>query len=507
MFGKAVCLSATFRILALAVVIFPAGCNMDSAPGPAPVYRKIPVLTIKSVDWYFDATPSMEGYVSSKAAGPSYRNFIMLLEQSLDTLYRPLKVPIQLHRFGTHTETFLNSGDTFSTSFYKSGEGYKDTDLRIVGESIKQDGLTIVTTDLFQTDDHIETFRAALLDKGLGRDFQFGLLALQAGFDGMLYDIPPSHGSMSYAGRHPVYAIVLGPQQQVREFISDVLHRDGEGLPQGQIQGALLSSELATPKVALRDLKIKGPSGANAESYFLPTELDAANDSEKAMIDEGDASPAFVRPLGLAHVASHPTVVYQTALQFEPFEVVPVNPASVDAWDLSSNVHVCAPLHTGLIDRIKHAFSRETGPPANAPVQATTGDASVAAEKRGQPTRPDPCPVRNAELLNDDATKKIVPVPGGILTTITLDLGDASDRTKPLKARANYTYVVNLKLVPRTNKYQFPSWVNDFSQPAGAAYAGRWTPNLANFLTTMNQSIAQGGSPAALDDYLYIQSN
>ncbi len=486
------CITARAALLLFALCL--TGCT--TAAPPAPVYRVVPSSTVKSVDWYFDATASLQGFVSPRAAGASYIQFVKTLEESLDSLYLQQAV-FHTYKFGTASRPFTDLKESFRPDFYSASEGYKDTDLEVAGRALNPNGMTIIITDLFQSDNHIEAFRAALLKQGLGKRFQFGVLAVSAGFQGTLYDIPPLGTSMPYQGPHPVYAILLGPQEQVRALIADVLHRGTTEMGANIVQGALLSSQLATPKMALHDM---GDRESDSNHLTL-TELNAARDNERQILQEGDVPPPFAVALDLPHVATHPQVSFQSDLQFEPFAVLPSNPASADSWRLDTHVHVCSPRETSLLDRIRHAFASRHS--AGSPPGANSG-----AEHPDVPDTPeDPCPVSDEELLTVPPTVQIRPIARGMQAAISVDLGDNKDRKNPFKARPGHIYAVELRLVPNGQDYVFPAWVTSFSQPSSARFSGLRTPNLVGFLTNMNQSIAQAKAPAALDDYLYIQSN
>ena len=466
--------SIASRIGAFALTFLAAtliGCQ--SAPRSVEVFRPVPPGNVATVDVYFDATASLKGFVLPGKRS-MYAYFIQLLETRLHSLYSPVETTYGYHSFGTVAQSFTGVEKSFIPSFYDVRKGYEDTDLSVVANELKPAGLTILITDLFQSDDHIETFRAALLRKGLGKDFQFGIIALPADFDGTIYDIPPAKSSLYYRGPRPVYALVMGPAAQVRALLSDVLKQGPEThIP---FRAALFSSDLGQVETPLNDLpRLKTPPlPSQPGSYFYARELDPNTTPD---LIQGGPHP-FTRQLRLAAAATHPQVELQTLISFQPYEALPADPQSADSWKLETTLRACPPTQSSLFGTI--------GKPQPSPQKKATSEA---------------CPLTAQQLLFPSPRLTWTPEGNAVAAHLTFDLGPNN-----LKHRSDYVYVVGLRIVPRTPGLTLPGWVASYSENRLSVFSGARTPNLADFLTTMSESIVHSRAPSALDDYLYLDS-
>ena len=167
----------TLKLLALLLCMLAlAGCGAKTAQVAVPEQEAAPVSKKGEVAVYMDSTLSMLGYANFPTDS-EYAVALKSIEQALNVAWKESQV--QFFRFGNTTqplsrEEFLQAA---TPGFYQD----TDNKLQSVVAGLKQDKVNIVVTDLFQTDQDMQSIITALNAKFLGDGNMVALLGMKIG--------------------------------------------------------------------------------------------------------------------------------------------------------------------------------------------------------------------------------------------------------------------------------------------------------------------------------------
>ncbi|WP_287130263.1 hypothetical protein [Candidatus Cyanaurora vandensis] len=218
--------------LILPLVFLVSACT--TSPPPA---VNLPTLSVVDrepsrnlrVNYFIDATESMEGFAERKGRRTAYQELLTTLEDAALNLsptpqftkYRfGNKLAVVSGRLGVTAGQDKNFYDSkvvgTQTQIQQALLNPKNTCVRNGPEE-----LTIVVTDLFQTDSDIGRVVSTIQQCFLAQGRVVGLLGVQSDFSGMIYDFPG--GPLSLAGgKRPVYALVLGKYANVQAYFEAI---------------------------------------------------------------------------------------------------------------------------------------------------------------------------------------------------------------------------------------------------------------------------------------------
>ena len=199
------------------------------APLPAPstakdftYLEKVPVTENLAVKVYLDGTASMAGY-TNKNAPSVFKDIMKSIEPVFAARWKSNKV--EFVRFGDNyvpfnEENFLN---------FEREDFYQDKDTRLdnVIKDTDNKNLSIIITDLFQTNQHYTSLCNALESKCFGQqaDRSFAIIGIKSQFKGRIYDIANDHPPIEYTSEEgneatyrPLYLLVVGNDADVKVF-------------------------------------------------------------------------------------------------------------------------------------------------------------------------------------------------------------------------------------------------------------------------------------------------
>ena len=207
-------------------------------------------------DVYLDGTMSMSGYVNYPS-GTIYEDSIKGIERTIQENWKDEKV------------TFVKFGDNF-TSLDRNGllqanqadfYNEKDTSLQTVVEKSDDKKLNIIVTDLFQTNQDIDSLMNALKGKCFAQKHALAVIGVKSQFNGKIYDVGKSQASFEYATNEdpssyrPFYLMVYGNENDVRAFTESYT----KSLPKDvQHKETLLSANMAADVALENDAASKG---------------------------------------------------------------------------------------------------------------------------------------------------------------------------------------------------------------------------------------------------------
>ena len=212
-----------FVLMSIFVILFICGCSNNTRSNRNVEVPNV-IKNIKSesidVDVYLDGTCSMGGYVNFSSR-TVYEDAVKNIERSISTNWK--KENIQYIKFGDTIKPL--SRDQFlqfsNSSFYQE----TDTSLQAVVNSMNPEKLNILITDLFQTNQDIDSLMLALKNNCFSDNTKaMALIGVKSQFNGKIYDIGKSSYMLSYksgdekTSYRPFYVLAIGKEADVREF-------------------------------------------------------------------------------------------------------------------------------------------------------------------------------------------------------------------------------------------------------------------------------------------------
>jgi hypothetical protein len=211
-----------------------------------------PVSEALKVDFFFDATLSMKGFVSTQTIS-SYQQTVPLLERGV------------IEGWNGGQATFYKFGDSIAPlpgreyleavkpAFYADSKYNRKTLIERVIEQAKPDHLTVIITDLFQTNADVNQLSDALKKKFIANNLAIGVYAVRSQYDGTVYDVGSDGYSFPYESKdkadtyRPFYLLAFGSHADIAHYF-DVL--DNSGLNAFPEKHALIFSRHLTSQLA-----------------------------------------------------------------------------------------------------------------------------------------------------------------------------------------------------------------------------------------------------------------
>jgi hypothetical protein len=209
-----------------------AGCTKRSPPPPDDALSKLePISEAVNVDLFFDATLSMKGFVLTKTTS-SYQSVVPLLERGVIEGWRGGQV--SFYKFGDDIAPLAGRQylEAIKPSFYSDSKYNRKTLIERVIDRSAQDHLTVVVTDLFQTNSDINQLSEKLKQRFVANNLCVGIYAIRSQFEGPIYDVGPDAFSFVYnstaqpESERPFYLLTFGKHADIAHFF-DVLDQAG----------------------------------------------------------------------------------------------------------------------------------------------------------------------------------------------------------------------------------------------------------------------------------------
>ena len=175
------------------------------------------------LDVYIDGTASMAGYVNYPVT-TVYADALKNIERTVAGAWKTEN--IQYIKFGDNFQTLNREQFLMADKpvFYDQ----INTNLQEVVENSDNNKMSIIVTDLFQTNQDIESLMLAIKRKSFANaDKAVGIIGLKSQFNGTIYDIGKTLASTNYTSNEdtksyrPFFLLILGKEADVRLFIDD----------------------------------------------------------------------------------------------------------------------------------------------------------------------------------------------------------------------------------------------------------------------------------------------
>ena len=239
---------AMFATLLLVMTLVGCKDSIETLPPPPGSVAPIKPLTEQmTVDIYWDATVSMQGF-TKLAAGNVYRN----LPDTLGDIGNILG-EARFFRFGEQVVPVEGREyRRFSESDY-----YNEliTSFASVLDAANSEHLSIVVTDLFESDADWSNVTQKLREKYFSQHLSVAIIGIKNSFSGKIYDVGLNAASFDYdsgddpARFRPFYLFLMGSEQQLRAFLDKWKRED---VPASRIEYVTFSEYFTSQVTALR---------------------------------------------------------------------------------------------------------------------------------------------------------------------------------------------------------------------------------------------------------------
>lgn len=214
------------KIIFLTITIFTlflfgcSGVNQGGRQVQGPELPKVTKAEEAKFDIYIDGTASMSGYVNFPNE-TVYAESVKGIERVITGTWK--KDSIKYIKFGdAFTPLDRNGFLKFNQpDFYNQA----DTSLQNVVNKFADDSVSILITDLFQTNQDIDSLLIAIKSKCFSKDKALAIIGMRSQFNGTIYDVGKNLDSFSYASGtgkesyRPFYFLVVGNEPDVRSFV------------------------------------------------------------------------------------------------------------------------------------------------------------------------------------------------------------------------------------------------------------------------------------------------
>lgn len=169
---------------------------------------------VGGTDIIIDATPSMRGFTNSS----EYQNLITLGLANAPSQ----ETSLTYYQLTTAISDGIRAIDSkmraAEPAFYASG----NTNLQTAIDSVAPGELTVIITDLFQSNADMNAVSRSIIRHAFANDMALGITAARLPFDGRVYDLPPNSRSFAYKGKRPVYGLVIGAPRAVSNYLENL---------------------------------------------------------------------------------------------------------------------------------------------------------------------------------------------------------------------------------------------------------------------------------------------
>lgn len=255
-------------LLVLSLALTLIGCSSKrkevKSSIPEPEIKTLAKTDDIRMDIYLDGTYSMAGYVNYPSS-TVYVSAIKEIERTVSSTWR--NETIQYIRFGDEfqklsREQFLGFD---KVAFYNQ----KDTSLQKVVDSTDDNNVSVIVTDLFQTDQDIESLLSSLKRKSFAdKSKALAIVGIKSQFNGKIYDIGKNKIAFDYKATNdsdsyrPFYFLVTGREDCVRTLVLQYQKNFGEK----DIRSVIFSRNLGVNNLLSQDTNSK--SGNDKEAVM-----------------------------------------------------------------------------------------------------------------------------------------------------------------------------------------------------------------------------------------------
>ena len=242
----------------LLMIALLTGCGSDKIPTismPTEAGQSAEKTQAKPVvDIYWDATESMRGYTTA-AAGSIYRT----MPDSLGDISTSMG---ETHFFRFGAEVTPLEGRAYRS--FSNPDAYTEvvTSFGKVIDEASPEHLSIVVTDLFESDADWSNVTQKLREKYFAQHLGVAVIGVKNAFQGDIYDVGMNAAKYSWdsagdpAKFRPFYLFLMGPEQDIQDFIQRWQQHYASEAGQISMQYAVFSENLGAEGNSFPELQV-----------------------------------------------------------------------------------------------------------------------------------------------------------------------------------------------------------------------------------------------------------
>ena len=313
-----------FFLICAAIIIFVSGCGnqiqtVPPLPGTLPNALTAPEKL--DTDIYFDATVSMKGF-TTLAAGNVYLTLPDLLGDLCGAAGE-----VKFFRFGEN----IHALDGRSYRQFTTPEVYTEpiTSVANVVDTADTSHLSIIVTDLFESDSDWSNVAQKLRDKFFANHLAVAVIGIRNSFYGEIFDVGLSAAKFQYNSwddpnrYRPFYLLVMGRDDVVKNFLRKFNER--QTLP-NDTGWLLLSENLTEAASDFSNFTIEEQKNfysddtLNLDSRVKEFGLDSFNETASFIFSWKYEPPLGACPLDLSEVDTAVEIFYVEGEEWTPLE-------------------------------------------------------------------------------------------------------------------------------------------------------------------------------------------
>lgn len=279
-----------FLILLCLAMTGMVGCEsrqLCSAPPVADDLSRLPpASTNLKVHVFLDGTSSMKGFIVPGLA-TRYQQVLPLLESTVERGWS--NAQLNFYRFGSVIEELPDRRylEAQRQKFYEAKEIRQRTLIQNVLDHNLQDDenspenvLTVIVTDLFQTDVDVNLISKKIKEIFINRNLAVGIVGFKSQFDGTVFDVGPNNYSFDYrtdnnnlSSFRPFYILAFGKHADISNYF-EAMFKDGTTLG-SDTQALILSRYLSETVTSFDGSHITDTQALQEINNLLPLDTSA----------------------------------------------------------------------------------------------------------------------------------------------------------------------------------------------------------------------------------------
>jgi hypothetical protein len=207
---------------------------------------------------------------------------------------------VAFYRFGTIIEDLPERKylEAQRPQFYIDNKVFKETLIQNVIDKASTDDLTIVVTDLFQTDVDVNLITKKIKEKYFANNLAVGVLAVKSEFSGQVFDVGPNNYAFSYksdngnpATFRPFYVLALGNHADVSNYLDQALKTSLGSFAETQM--VIFSPYVTEKVVSFEDSALTDISKLQEVRDLLPTDASTESVKQFRILDSSTPLASF----------------------------------------------------------------------------------------------------------------------------------------------------------------------------------------------------------------------
>lgn len=275
------------------------GCRRQLCdPPPNETVNQFPALSkALNVEIYLDGTLSIQGFIVPGIAS-RYQQVLPLLESTVESGWKSSRV--SFYKFGTAIQELPQRRylEAQHQKFYLDSQINRETLIQNVIDQAAADRMTIIVTDLFQTDADVNLIVNKIKDKYIANNLAVGVLAIKSEFNGKIYDVGPNNYNFPYrsdnsnpATFRPFYLVAFGNLADVSNYFDEAFKNGLNAFP--ETRAVIFSRYVSEEVSSFAESAVTDISKLQDVSNLLPTDTKAEHLKQFRVLSDSTPLASF----------------------------------------------------------------------------------------------------------------------------------------------------------------------------------------------------------------------